>query len=334
MKFITTALLLSILPVYLFCQQLLNSSNDDRRQNIQIAEPNEQVISKAAWDAQKNHLEVTENFTGSSGGPFEFLTGFKIENQSGKWIDRVYFHVSANVDATLGEQKAVVYLYQWNDNGDDLMEHHELRIVAKSDVKFSDGNASVAHLNIPVYNDLTGERGWEIPTNATRLFVGIRQLTEGFLFIGFDETTDLSLGNRQTGISALDAPHYWTIEWEDNLPFYLHSFSDFTAAPSIGLVINNEPPKSTALSAQNDAIEIYPNPANGYISVHVGDNQATEVLQYTVYNTLGINVYNSSLSQPSATPYQINTEKFAPGLYLLHVTGAHAKNVVPFVVQR
>lgn len=334
MKYAFSFIILLLAPLFLFSQQSNTNGQINDLKTSEQQELNNRIISKAAWDTEKNQIGVTETFTGNSGGPFEFLTGFKIDNQAGEIVESIYFHVAANTGEALGKQKLVAYIYLWQDDGDNQMEHHELSIAAKASIHFNDKEANTAFLNVPVTDIRNGENGWTIPSDDTRVFVGIRQLTEGYVFIGFDETTDLSLGNRQTGIEPIDMPHYWTVEWEDNLPFYLQSFRDFHAAPSIGMVLQSEMIINTQKPFKAHAIEIYPNPVSGKVSVHVSADATTGQLLFTIYNNLGSIVYSNTSSYKPGIPYQMDVQNLPPGFYVLHVKSAETTGVVPFVIQR
>ncbi len=295
------------------------------------------VYSKASWDLANNRPFATIGYTISGGGPIEFLTGFEIQNGTGKQIDSMYFYVSVGGGLTLSNINLTAFIYMWVDaNEDGEVSADELQIVALAIIdEFPDPSATTAHMKVEILDFNTFEPGWELPLDNTNVFAGIRFMDEGQVFFGFDQNVDYSLNETELGLSDMDFPYFGANNWDGSNPSSFFIFTNVRNAPSLAIVVNDVP-TSTDNSAELPVhnIAVYPNPANEYINVTLDLVDRAEQVTYNIYNAAGQLMFTTSSYQVLSEQINLNVAALPSGLYFLNVRSEHGGTTRSFTIQR
>jgi hypothetical protein len=83
------------------------------------------------------------------------------------------------------------------------------------------------------------------------------------------------------------------------------------------------------------AISMYPNPANGTVSISYYLNNAQNV-NLELFNSLGQKVYGANQGITSAGQHSLvlNVQQFEPAVYFMRITTDNATTVKKLVIQR
>ena len=164
-------------------------------------------------------------------------------------------------------------------------------------------------------------------------------LNGGYLFLGLGPLTgSKEVEQPQTGVirtNALGEGVSCTSEDDKNLVDYVPVFEGFTytVVSDVGIVFDyslqwEEFPLDsfdgcvTIVTAVKDipfaanALKVYPNPGNGPFRLMLDDMQSESVVQLSVYNSKGQNVYSR---EGDWSRLQVINQKLAAGLYLINV---------------
>ncbi len=98
----------------------------------------------------------------------------------------------------------------------------------------------------------------------------------------------------------------------------------------INTVFQNAPPQYSdvkkVIFAKNEGVNIYPNPADDYISVDLRHYEGKTV-SLSFYNSVGLMVKKQTIEKAMAAPQQVDVQGFATGSYLLRVQSEGKREV-------